>query len=161
MLDTHLHSLLHYIQERVDFPNFFLPEETEVSIVDYAGTARTAMTKVMRPQVPYFVAVPATSGQIPDWAILHDYALMFPARRYDEVRRLGYKFDGFPALHRRRNDLEAAGILKSRRLGCGEIGLLHIKSFLELIQPEFEDLIERYRRFYDPDRIEAMNLPYS
>ncbi len=161
MLDTHLHSFLHHLQERVGFPNLFLPDETEASIIDSAGNARSMTTKVMRPRAPYFVAIPPASGQEPDWAILHDYAMMFPSRRQAEVRRMGYEFAGFPALHRRRSDLEAAQILRSRKLGRGEIGLLHIRPFLDRIQPELEKLIERYRQYYDPDSIEAMNLPYT
>ena len=115
----------------------------------------------MRPRVPYFVAIPATSGPQPDWAILHDYALMFPSRRNKEVSDLGYQFTGFTTLIDRKQDLINRGILKSRKLGRGEIGLLQIKPFVQLIQPEFEGLIERFRKYYDPDSIAALNLPYS
>lgn len=161
MLDTHLHSFLHHIQERVRFPNLFLPDEAEVEIIDHAGEQRTVVTKVMRRRVPYFVAIDGSTGPDPDWAILHDYALMFPSRRQDEVRRLGYSFDGFQALCHRRSDLEAAGILNSGRLGRGEIGLLQIKPFLIRLQPELEGLIEKYKDYYDVQQLEAMNLPYS
>lgn len=161
MLDTHLHSLLHHLQERVDFPNLFLEDESDVAIVDWSGNRRTVRTKVMRPRIPYFVAIPARRGPDPDWAILHDYALMFPSRRAAEVRADGFRFDGFPALTNRCFDLESRGILKSRRLGRGEIGLLHVRPFIRAIQGEMADLIERFRPCYDVDSIAAMNLPYS
>jgi len=161
MIDTHLMSVLHHLQERVDFPNLFLPDEAQLTTVGYDGTPRVVTTKVMRSRVPYFVAIPPASGDEPDWAIIHDYALMFPGRRETEAKRLGYQFDGFPLLHRRRSEFESAGILKTKKLHRGEIGLLHLKPFLEIIQPELEDLIERYRPYYDADRIAAMKLPYS
>ena len=161
MLDTHLHSLLHHLQERVNFPTLFLDETAEVCVIDEAGNRKTVQTRIMRPRVPYFVAVPSAAGSQPDWAILHDYALMFPTRRFAEIKPDGYTFDGFPTLVNRRNDLQSKGILTSRKLGRGEIGLLHVKPFLQLIQPELEGLIERYRQHYDPEKIAAKNLPYS
>ncbi|MFQ5964647.1 MAG: AAC(3) family N-acetyltransferase [Candidatus Scalinduaceae bacterium] len=161
MLETHVHSLLHHLQERVHFPNLFLPEEKEASFIDMMGRRRTMRTKVMRPRVPYFIAIPSVSSTKPDWALLHDYALMFPRRRERVVRRLGYRFDGYQRLYRRRAELEHAGILRSTRVGKGEIGLLHVKRFLARIEPELLELIERFRNFYNSERIKALCLPYS
>jgi aminoglycoside N3'-acetyltransferase len=161
MLETHVHSLLHHLQERVEFPNLFLPGEREAVFLDETGERRTMRTKVMRPRVPYFVAIPAARGPEPDWAVLHDFALMFPRRRVQEVRRLGYRFDGYPTLHRRRAELEKAEILRATRVGRGEIGLLQIRNFLARIEPELRELIERFRPFYDPQTIDSLRLPYS
>lgn len=161
MLNTHLHSLLHHLQERVQFPHLFLDGTFEVSIVDESGSRKTVMTKVMRPRIPYFVAIPSADGTEPDWAILHDYALMFPSRRPADIRPDGYTFEGFPALTNRRKEFESKGILTTRRLGRGEIGLLRVRPFIQLIQPEFEGIIDRFRRYYDPDRTSALNLRYS
>lgn len=161
MLDTHLHSFLHHIQERVEFPNLFLPGRAEAQISASDGSIRTIPTRVMRPRIPYFVAVPAANGATPDWAILHDFALLFPSRRAREIEKLGYRFNGYPELLKRRESLEEAKILRSRKLGRGEIGLLRIKPYLERIEPEFSQLIDRFRDSYDVDRIAALNLPYS
>lgn len=161
MLDTHLHSLLHHLQERVAFPNLFVDAEAELELIDESGSKRSMRTRVMRRRTPYFVAIDGSEPGEPDWAILHDYALLFPSRRLKEARQLGYSFSGFPPIRNRRRELEAAGILRSGRLGPGEIGLLKVRPFLDRIQPEFEDLIERYREAYDVRDIEARNLPYS
>jgi aminoglycoside 3-N-acetyltransferase len=161
MLETHVHSFLHHLQERVNFPTLFLPEEREACVIDQTGQRHTVRTQLMRPRVPYFVAVPSTRGSEPDWALLHDFALMFPHRREKEVRRLGYRFAGHPALYRRRDELERTGALRTAWVGPGEVGLLHVKGFLALVEPEFRTLIERFRPFYDPERIAAMRLPYS
>jgi len=161
MLETHVHSLLHHVQERAEFPTLFLPDERTVPYVDEQGRPRTMQTKVMRPRVPYFVAIPSRTGSEPDWAILHDYALIFPRHREAEVRRLGYRFAGFPAIHRRREELSRRGVLRTARLGRGEMGLLHIPSFVGLLEPEMRELIDTFRAFYDPERILARQLPYS
>lgn len=148
MLGTRLLSLPHHLQERVDFPNLFLPGTKEVSYIDHEGRTRSLQTRVMRPRIPYRVAIPAAAGPDPDWCILHDFCLLFPRERVREVRRLGYRFEGYKKLWRRREDLERAGILRCARMGKGEIGLLHVKPFLELVEPELTDLIERYRSHY-------------
>ena len=161
MMDTHIHSFLHHLQERVKFPNLFLPAEKKVEVIDATGQTKLMTTKVMRPRTPYFVAIPSASPDKPDWAILHDYALMFPKRRSLAARRLGYRFDGFdPLVTRRENHMET-GTLKSAKLGRGEIGLLSIGPFLNEIEPEFISLIDRFREHYDSEKIASMNLPYS
>jgi len=145
MLETQINSLLHHLQERVNFPNLFLPDEKEVPIVDEEGKMRSIVMKVMCPRVTNFITIPSASGNKPDWVTLRDFALMFPNRREREVERLGYCFDGYPHIYRRRKDLEEAGILRSTKMGRGEIGLLHIKSFVAKIETELSDLIQRFR----------------
>jgi hypothetical protein len=86
---------------------------------------------------------------------------MFPRRREKEVKRLGYHFDGYEKLYFRRNEFEGSRILRSLKVGKGYIGLLHIKSFISKIEPEFRDLIERFRSYYDIEKITSLNLPYS
>ncbi len=161
MLETHIHSFLHHLQERVAFPNLFLDGEREATYIDRSGNTRTTKTKVMRPRIPYFVAIPQAEGQDPDWAILHDFGLIFPERRADDVRKLGYSFEGYQGLFRRRDQFAKSGALTIGGVGKGEIGLLNVRSFLDRIEPEFNGLIERYRDHYDVDKIAAMNLPYS
>ena len=111
MLDTHIHSFLHHLQERVNFPNLFLEDGRTATVIDYDGNRRDVVTRVMRPRIPYFVAVPGAAGPDPDWAILHDYALMFPSRRDREVRDMGYAFGGFPAITDRRAGFRDRGSL--------------------------------------------------
>jgi aminoglycoside N3'-acetyltransferase len=161
MLDTHIHSFLHHLQERVNFPNLFLPAEKTVKVIDAAGQTKLMTTMVMRPRTPYFVAIPSASATNPDWAILHDYALMFPKRRSLEARRLGYRFDGFDVLTARREKFIELGILKTKKLGRGELGLLTVRPFLNEIEPEFVSLIDRFRTHYDTEKIAALELPYS
>lgn len=161
MMETHVHSFLHHLQEMVDFPNLYLPGEREVSLIDWDGARRTMRTAVMRTRIPYFVAIPAVSGDEPDWAVLHDFALLFPRNQRRIVRRLGYRFDGYKRLYERQAELEREGIFRTTRLGKGEIGLLQAGRFAERIKPEFSELIERFRRFYDPEEIAARKLPYT
>ncbi|RMD63718.1 MAG: aminoglycoside N(3)-acetyltransferase [Alphaproteobacteria bacterium] len=161
MLDTHVHSYLHHLQERVDFPNLHLPEMRTVSFVDWEGRTRTMRTRVMRPRIPYFIAIPAPRGEAPDWAVLHDFALLFPRSQARTAAQAGYRYRGYLRIVRRRAELEAAGILRTARLGKGEIGLLNVRGFTAHIEPEFRELLARFRDVYDCDRIKALGLPYT
>lgn len=161
MLGTHIHSLLHHLQERVDFPNLFLDDERQVTYIDYDGQTKEMRTKVMRPRVPYFIAIPSQLGHDPDWAILHDFALMFPGGREQKVQDLAYRFDGYQRLYQRRKNLERDGILTVTRLGRTEIGLLRVKKFIDIIEPELRELIDQFRPHYDAEKIIARGLPYG
>ena len=158
MIETHVQSLLHHLQDRVNFPNLFLPDEMRGEMIDADGSPRHIMTRVMRPQVPYFVAIPSRHSQ-PDWALIQDFTLTFPERRERLLREKGYRFDGYTKLYERRKLMENAGILRATKVGSGEIGLLKAKEFIKLIEPEFREMIERFRPHYEADKIKAMNLP--
>jgi aminoglycoside 3-N-acetyltransferase len=160
LLGVPILSLMHHVQERVDFPNLYLPGTRPVPYVDGSGRTRSLETQVMRPRIPYFVAVPSSGGGAPDWAILHDFALMFPRGRERAVRDAGYRFDGYPKLWGRRAELESLGILRAVRLGREEIGVVKTRSFVAYVETELRELICRFRDHYDPDRIAAMNLRY-
>jgi hypothetical protein len=161
MINTHIHSLLHHVQERVGFPNLFLDGEAEARCVGYDGQVRTVRTRVMRPKIPYYVAIPPASGDAPDWALLHDFSLLFPSQRDRVAEQLGYRFSGYPAIPRRRQQLLDSGILRAVRVGRGEIGLLDARRYVRAIQPEFEQSIARYRSYYDVDYIKSRNLKFG
>ena len=128
-------------------------------MVDYDGAKREMTTKVMRPLIPYFVAVAPVAGSEPEWVTLHDFALMFPSRRDKLVAEtLGYRRETIKMLRERRESFIDAGILKSRRLGRGEIGLLNVSRFVRAIQPEFEESIRRFRSYYDVEYLSGKNL---
>lgn len=161
MLGVPILSLLHHLQERVDFPNLYLAETRSASYTDWTGRTQTMHTKVILPRIPYFVAVPSGAAEEPVWAILHDYALMFPRTREAIVRRMGYHFEGYPKLYARRGELESSGILRATRLGKCEIGVVQTRPFIRYLEPELRALIARFRRYYDPERLASLNLPYS
>jgi hypothetical protein len=160
MMETHIHSFLHHLQERVDFPNLFLPEPAHAAVVDASGSRRVITTRVMRPRTPYFVAVPSSKGHDPDWAVLHDFALIFPPGRDRMLVENGYRFEGYPAIWRRRRDLHKKSAFRVASVRNSAVGLLNVKRFLNIIEGEFTELIHRYRRYYDPDRIQELGLPY-
>lgn len=147
MFGTRLLSLPHYLQERTDFPNLFLPEVRRVPVVDWDGNQLYMETKVMRPKVPFNMALPAKSGDEPEWCLLHDFCLLFPREIEMELKKEG-KAKGYPKMWARRAEMERLGILRTAKLGRGEVGLLRVKPFVETIVPEMRDLIARFLPFY-------------
>jgi aminoglycoside N3'-acetyltransferase len=158
MLETHVQSLLHHIQERVDFPNMFLPENSTAVFVDRNENRQTMTTRLMRPRAIYFLAVPPARGDKPDWATLHDFALIFPRWRNRLIADRGIRFEGYPEIFQRREKFEKSGILRSTRLGRGEIGLLRVKPFVAEIEPTFRQMIDRYSKWYDPELLSTFEL---
>lgn len=158
MLETCVLSLLHHLQERVDFPNYVLDGIRDVTVIDANGAKRVVRTKAMRQRIPYYIAIPPQDGPGNDWALLHDFALLFPKTREQEVRRL-YRLGGYPQIFERRAQLTEAGCLAATRLGMGEIGLLHVKPFLDIEIPEFAAILARYRSCYDLAFLETAQLP--
>lgn len=159
LFNVHPHSILHHLQERVKLPNLFLPKQQRAPFIDHDGRRRETAVTVMRPYVPYFIAIPPKSGTLPDWAVLHDFALIFPRHREALVRRLGYQFEGYPELFERRGRFEAQGILRACKIGRGEIGLLKTRPMFDCLVPELRMLIDRYRDHYSVADIQARRMP--
>lgn len=160
MIETPILSLLHHLQERANFPNYLLPGEREARIIDWEGRRRIVRTRLLRPKIPYYIAIPPQSGQgDPDWAILHDFALIATRTREKEIRHMKYRLGGWKPIAERRAALANAGHFASTRLGKGEVALLRIKPFMEIVTPELEALVERFRPCYELERLEKVDLP--
>ena len=113
--------------------------------------------KVMRPYVPYFVIL--SNKRDMEALILHDFCLIFPEQREKQILKAGYRIQQYPSVVFRRDNLIQRGYLKVGDLGTARVGLLDARSFLSVIRPELETLIERNRKYYDPDTILASSLP--
>ena len=105
MVNTHVHSFLHHIQETVEFPNLYLEKPTDVAGMDYEGKKFFARTFIMRPRIPYFLILDGTDGNEYDYAILHDFALIFPENREKVIRQAGYKLYNHQKIWNRRETL--------------------------------------------------------
>ncbi|MCK7578203.1 MAG: AAC(3) family N-acetyltransferase [Chromatiales bacterium] len=99
MLGVPILSLLHHLQERVDFPNLFLPETHNVRFVDEQGRTHQMQSRFILPRIPYYVAVPGKHEDSPDWALLHDFALVFPHDRERQLLKAGVPLRGLSQDH--------------------------------------------------------------
>ena len=157
MLGTRLLSLPHHIQERVSFPNLYLPGLQRAHYLDADGHTHSMETQVMRPKVPYFVAIPRPDGDDPSWCVVHDFCLLYPTSRRREIERSNVELGGHPQILARRRILEEKKILVTTRLGKGEIGLLNVKRFVSEVQPELEQMLARYAGHYDIENVIRSN----
>jgi aminoglycoside N3'-acetyltransferase len=160
MINTHIHSFLHHVQDLVDFPNLYLDGTRKARVRDEKGVESTIETRVMRARIPYYLILPGTDGFQEDYALLHDYALIFPESREPSLLKAGFRLQNHPDIWKRREFLEAKKIFRTADLGAARVGLLHAASFLHEIRPEMESLLARFRKFYDVERIQGLHLPY-
>jgi|WetSurMetagenome_2_1015567.scaffolds.fasta_scaffold17174_2 aminoglycoside N3'-acetyltransferase len=159
MIDTYIRSFLHHVQERVEYPNLFIEKSIGARMVDKNGKMINMNTRVLNPIIPYYVAIPSQKENEPAWVYLGDFALLFPTMRDHDARHQGYLFEGYPRILRRRKQLMETGIFTMVNIGRAEIGLLHIKPFLDIIEPELRTLLEQYGQHYDAQRIMDLHLP--
>lgn len=160
MINTHIHSFLHHVQDLVNFPNLYLDGTRIAKFVDDKGKESTIETKVMRVRVPYYLILPGTDGFAEDYAILHDYALIFPESREPSLLKAGFRLNNHPQIWKRRTLLETKKILRTADLGAARVGLLQVDSFLHEVRPEMDELLTRFRTSYDVERIQGLDLPY-
>ncbi len=161
MMETHIHSLLHHLQERCAFPNLFLPGVREVPVIGWDGRQKIISTLTMRPRTPYFIAIPSKGPEKRDWVMIQDFGLIFPRRRLGEIKELGYFLDGYPGIFKRAERLEHAGVLRRVKIGKGEMGLLHVRGWLKIVEPELRGLLAAFSHCYNAEAIDALNLPYA
>jgi aminoglycoside 3-N-acetyltransferase len=159
LIDTYIRSLLHHLQERVDYPNLFLPGDKTVGFIDEQGQLGSMITRVLRPVVPYYLAIPAPVGDEPSWVFLGDFALLFPTNRAREARIMGYSFDGYPPILQRRRIFTESRVFSASKIGRAEIGLLHVRRFLDAVEPELKCLLQRFNHHYDVQKITNLKLP--
>ncbi|MDH5700480.1 MAG: AAC(3) family N-acetyltransferase [Nitrospirota bacterium] len=160
MVNTHIHSFLHHVQDLVDFPNLYLDGTRKARVIDAKGIELTIETQVMRQRIPYYLILPGTDGFQEDYALLHDYALIFPESRGPSLLKAGFRLNNHPDIWGRREFLEAKDILHTADLGAARVGLLHADSFLREIRPAMESVLTRFRTSYDAERIKDLALPY-
>jgi len=159
MIETHIHSFLHHVQERIGLPTLFFPGDRAAAVIDAGGIRREIRTRVMRGYPSYFFAVPGAAGGEPEWVEIRDVVVIYPTRREREVRELGYSFAGYPEAWGHRRELERRGILRVAPLGRGELGVLQVRPFVDAVVPELAALLDRYRDRYDPDRLLTLGKP--
>ena len=160
MINTHIHSFLHHVQDLVDFPNLYLDGTRKARIIDETGVESTIETQVMRVRVPYYLILPGTDGFQEDYALLHDYALIFPESRGPALLQAGFRLNNHPDIWGRQEFLEAKNILRTADLGAARVGLLQAASFLHEVRPAMESVLTRFRTSYDVERIKGLDLPY-
>jgi len=159
MVNTHIHSFLHHVQELVNFPNLHLNGTWRALLVNEDGRESTMETKAMRPRIPYYILLPGTEGQERDYVLLQDYALIFPESRKAKVLEAGYRLNNHPQIWNRQENLSERGIFQSCTIGAARVGLLHAAPFLSFLRPEFELLIEKHRASYNLEQLEDITLP--
>ena len=159
MLQTHIRSFQHHFEERVGLPTLFMPQVRTVPVIDETGNRREVQMRVRREYAPYFMAVPSAGWGPPEWAEIRDFLVIFPTGREAELRAQGMRFEGYPRFWRVNEELKQAGAFKHTRLGRGDVGALHVRPLLGVVEPEFRRLLERFRSYYDPEEINKLGRP--
>jgi aminoglycoside N3'-acetyltransferase len=151
------YPLFHHLQEKLDYPNQFLPEPVTLRCVDYRGRKLEVTTRVHRPSlIPFIFRLEAGEGAEPVLINFSDFPVLFGGRRErrlktDPLRREGWKL--LAAF--RRSFTERYGLASGLINGCF-CDLFSAAASLDFAVGEGGRLLDRYRDFYQLSRLEKI-----
>ena len=159
LVGTQIGGLVYYVQDKVGFPNLYLPEPVKYELRDARGSVRSMSTTALRADVPPVVILPGSRPENRDFLLVPDYALMFPAAREQAVMEAGYLRFNRSRFLGRRERLQARGILRSGLVGAAESALLDGARMLDQIARDLAWDIARFKEEYDPEQLSLLSLP--
>jgi len=155
LLNSNANSLLHRVQEAMDWPNHYRPERYDLQVVAPDGL-RTVRTAVHGPG--FFQRVVLPGREEGEWRTLHMpwYGLQFmlPEAEGGELERLHP--DAAQRLAERRAWLEREGIVRFGRVGYAPAALLDAARYGRRIADDLRAEVAAHPSCYEPARMEAL-----
>jgi aminoglycoside 3-N-acetyltransferase len=155
LLNSNANSLLHRIQEEMDWPNHYRRERFELQVVAPEGT-RTVRTAVHAPGFFDRVVLP---GKVEgEWKTLHMpwYGLQFMLPDVEREQLAGLNPDASRALAERQVWLEREGILRFGRVGYAPAALLDAPRYARRLKDDLRAEVTGDPSRYEPSRMEAL-----
>jgi aminoglycoside N3'-acetyltransferase len=156
-IGTAYYPLFHHLQEKLDYPNQFLPDPVTLKCLDCQHKRIEVTTRVHRPSlVPYIFCAGEEDEGEPVLINFSDFPILYSGRREDKLkadpgRRAAYhKLLGFRQTFSRRYGL-AAGQIN----GC-VCELFSIIDSLDFALAEAKKLLDQYKDFYNLHTLEEM-----
>jgi aminoglycoside N3'-acetyltransferase len=145
LINTIFLSLLHRLQEAVDFPGLFVPGMQRVQFTDTSGVLHSLETRVMKPRLPYVILLP---GREDAFVHLDDYPFVQPLGRMPLFEGTQYYQDNIASWRRLEKLLTAKAGFRRSRLGRAEIAVVESKGFMDLLTRDLGELVEARRADY-------------
>ena len=155
LINTNANSLLHRVQEVVDWPNHYLDRLFELPVVGRGGRF-TVKSRVHAPGPFSYVVLPATRDS--GFVLLHIPAYALPVFLGPTTRA------AYEALHpHTRETLEARfawfldeGIVRVGRFGFGQAVLIDAARFVRRLAADFSEHLASNRHLYDPNLLRSL-----
>jgi len=155
LLNSNANSLMHRVQEEMDWPNHYRRERFELQVVAPEGP-RTVRTAVHAPGLFDRVVLP---GAVPgEWRTLHMpwYGLQFMLPDVEQEELAGLHPDAARVLAERQAWLEREGILRFGRVGYAPAALLDARRFASRLRDDLRAEVGTHPERYEPANMEAL-----
>jgi len=155
LLNSNANSLLHRIQEEMDWPNHYRRERFELQVVAPEGP-RTVRTAVHAPG--FFDRVVLPGSVEGEWKTLHMpwYGLQFMLPDVERDQLAGLHPDAARALAERQAWLEREGIVRFGRVGYAPAALLDAARYARRLVDDLRSAVTADPSRYEPSRMEAL-----
>jgi aminoglycoside N3'-acetyltransferase len=155
LLNSNGNSMLHWVQDVVDWPHRYLPDPFELQVVGPDGQ-RAVRTLVHSAAYGHKVVLPGIEQG--EWRVLHLpwYSLQFdvPASERQELARL--RPDAARKLAERQAWFEREGIVRFGRVGYAPAALLDAAPFSKRIAEDLRDELASHPACYERTWLEAL-----
>jgi aminoglycoside N3'-acetyltransferase len=156
LLNCNANSLLHRMQEEIDWPNHYREEPFTLQVVTPEGL-RSVRIRVHGPGFCLKVVLPGREeGQ---WRLIHMpwYGLQFMFDEHEREEFAGLRPDVAGELADRQASLEREGIVRLGTAGYAQAALLDATRFSGRIAADLRAHLAAHRSLYDPARLEALS----
>jgi len=155
LLNTNANSLLHRIQEVVDWPNLYLDDPFLLEIID-GDVVRTVETAIHHPGPFSHIVLPGISKKEVCFIHFPSYGLpfLFNNRENEIFSRLDTECRGF--LAKRYQWFLKEGIVRKGNVGFGEAVMLEAAPFAARVQADIIDHLSRNTGLYERNVLKKM-----
>ena len=157
-IGTHLGPLLPLLQERAGFPFLYREQARDVEVRTARGAVLQVRTRLFRSESCQVVILQGERPESRDYALMRDYALVFPSERERHVERDGFLRQNLGRLIGRLERLKQRGVVTSGQVGRAEAVLIEARPFCEQVGADLAWEVEKFREEYDPERIALLGL---
>jgi aminoglycoside 3-N-acetyltransferase len=149
-------SLLHYVQEAVNFPNLFLPASANLQCKLPGNKSVVVKTRIYRKLIPFVIFL----GEDQDSQLLSvnliDYPLLYTGGRELIYRQNPNRQEMLTRLLSIREEFNRSGLLGMGELGKCKCEVVDGKALVDFSIRELNRLIAENRQLYDIERIERL-----
>lgn len=156
-IGTAYFPLFHHLQEKLDFPNQFLPDQTTLKCLNYQHNQIEVKTKVHRPSlVPYIFCAGEDNTGKPVLINFSDFPVLFGGRREDKLKADPNQQAAYRKLIEFRRLFADRFPLSSGRINGCACDLFSAADSLNFAMNEAKKLLDGYRDFYKLTNLEQL-----
>ena len=156
-IGTAYYPLFHYLQEKLDYPNQFLPDSVCLECLDYNGNVLPVTTRVHYPSLaPYIFCLERKEGEAPALVNFSDFPILYRGNREEKLRSDPERRAGYIKLIEYRRAFADRHELGSGQVNGCRCELFSAADSLDFAVKEAGTLLNIYRDFYTLTNLERI-----